>query len=345
MTVTCQYDSRTSLETGKMSAMGKKEKSGKSEKAAKRPDPSSEPGVAEPQTKAKPGAQSKSPSTAQALAGKFDIDDPDLPDWIDDHAMTSGGYPYPDKLKRADYEDALEPLQIELLKLQSHIQKSGGRIVMVFEGRDAAGKGGSIGAFMAHLNPRHARAIALTKPTEAERGQWYFQRYISHLPTRGDMVLFDRSWYNRAGVERVMGFCDDEQLADFLREAPEFEGMLVRDGIHLFKFFLTIGRETQLKRFHERRHDPLKRWKLTDIDLAAMAKWDDYTKAQHDLFRFTHTATCPWTVIRANDQRRARLDAIRFVLTTLDYDGKDPKVATAPDPRIAGSGPEFFYAE
>ncbi len=276
---------------------------------------------------------------------KFEIEKSELPVWIDDNALSSGGYPYDDKVKRKDYEEALVPLQIELLKLQAHIQKTGQRVVILFEGRDTAGKGGTIGAFMAHLNPRHARAVALSKPTEAERGQWYFQRYIGHLPTRGDIVLFDRSWYNRAGVERVMGFCDDEQLADFLREAPEFEGMLVRDGVSLFKFFLTIGREMQLKRFHERRHDPLKQWKLTDIDLAAMGKWDDYTKAQHDLFRFTHTATSPWTVIRANDQRRARLDAIRVVLAAFDYPGKDAKIATTPDPKIVGSGPDFFYGD
>ncbi|PPD29527.1 MAG: polyphosphate kinase 2 [Hyphomicrobium sp.] len=309
--------------------MAKKEKNGKPGRGAKQPRP----------------ASATDPAEAQAKALMFDIDSAELPDWIENGAMQSGGYPYAEKLKRADYEDALLPLQIELLKLQVHVQKTGARVVMLFEGRDAAGKGGSIAAIMAHLNPRHARSVALTKPTEAERGQWYFQRYIAHLPTRGDMVLFDRSWYNRAGVERVMGFCDNEQLADFLREAPELEGMLVRDGIHLFKFYLTIGREAQLKRFHERRHDPLKQWKLTDIDLAAMTKWDDYSKAQHDLFRFTHTATSPWTVIRANDQRRARLEAIRVILSTLDYEGKDPRIVAAPDPRIVGSGPEYFYGQ
>lgn len=283
--------------------------------------------------------------SATAATPHFDIDDPELPEEIDGRALESGGYPYSETMKRKRYEEELVPLQIELLKLQAHIQRTGQRVVALFEGRDSAGKGGAIGAMMAHLNPRHARAVALTKPTDAERGQWYFQRYIAHLPTRGDIVLFDRSWYNRAGVERVMGFCDKDQLADFLREAPEFEGMLVRDGIHLFKFYLTIGREMQLKRFHERRHDPLKRWKLTDIDLAAIPKWDDYTKAQHDLFRFTHTATCPWTAVRANDQRRARLEVIRCVLQCLDYDQKDAMIAVAPDPKIVGSGPEFFYGE
>jgi polyphosphate kinase 2 len=289
------------------------------------------------------GGKRKRP--AEPAAALFDIDNPDLPDGIEERALASGGYPYEETLKRKHYEEALIPLQIELLKMQAHLQKTGERVVIVFEGRDAAGKGGCINAIMAHLNPRHACSVALSKPTEAERGQWYFQRYIAHLPTRGDLVLFDRSWYNRAGVERVMGFCTEEQLADFLREAPEFEGMLVRDGVRLYKFFLTIGREMQWKRFHERRHDPLKQWKLTEIDLAAIPKWDDYTKAQHDLFRFTHTATSPWTVVKANDQRRARLEAIKAVLSSFDYERKDPGIAVAPDSRIVGAGSEFFYSE
>ena len=273
---------------------------------------------------------------------RFDIDEPKLPKAIDEAALGSGGYPYDAKLKREPYEAELARLQIELLKLQAHVQKTGTRILVLFEGRDAAGKGGCIGRFMEHLNPRHARAVALTKPTEAERGQWYFQRYVAQLPTRGDIVLFDRSWYNRAGVERVMGFCTPEQLADFLRDAPELEELLVKDGIRVFKLFLSIGREMQLQRFHERRHDPLKRWKLTDIDLAAIAKWDDYTAAITEMFRFTHTATTPWTVIRANDQRRARLEAIRTVLNAVPYEGKDEKLAHAPDPKIVGCGEGFF---
>jgi polyphosphate kinase 2 len=290
---------------------------------------------------ARPAASTDKPAT-KSIPG-FDIDNPVLPSAIADAALGSAGYPYDKEMKRKAYEKQLEPLQIELLKLQTHVQAKRERIVIVMEGRDSAGKGGAIGAFMQHLNPRHARAVALTKPTEAERGQWYFQRYIAHLPTAGDIVLFDRSWYNRAGVERVMGFCNDEQLADFLREAPEFEGMLVRDGVRLFKFFLTIGREMQLVRFHERRHDPLKRWKLTDIDLAAIPKWDDYTRAQHEMFRFTHTATAPWTAVRANDQRRARLELIRTVLSAIDYDGRDRDIVGTPDAKIVGAGPEFFY--
>ena len=273
----------------------------------------------------------------------FDINDPKLPAEIDEKALTGAGYPYSKNLKRKAYEKELAKLQFELVKLQTHIQKSGERLVVVFEGRDSAGKGGCIARFMQHLNPRHARAVALTKPTETERGQWYFQRYVPHMPTAGDITLFDRSWYNRAGVERVMGFCTKDQLSDFLRDAPEFETLLVQDGIRLFKIYLTIARETQLKRFHERRHNPVKQWKLTDIDLAAIAKWDDYTAAQHDMFRFTHTPTAPWTVVRANDQRRARLESIRLVLNAFDYAEKDSSVAHAPDPKIAGSGDAFFF--
>ncbi len=279
---------------------------------------------------------------ARDRLAKFSLDDPNLPDAIADNALGSGDYPYEDGLKTRDYEDQIQPLQLELLKLQSHTLATGERVVIVFEGRDAAGKGGTIKRFMEHLNPRHARAIALSKPTEAERGQWYFQRYVPHMPTAGSIVLFDRSWYNRAGVERVMDFCTKDQLADFLREAPQFEGMLVRDNIRLFKIFLNIGQEMQLSRLHARRHDPFKRWKLTDMDLKAVDRWDAYTEAFEDLFRFTHTTVAPWTVVRANDKKRARLEAMRHVLSNMEYEGKDTSVARAPDPRIVGSGPEFF---
>ncbi len=290
-------------------------------------------------------AQDKSTPTKSTakVVQSFDIDDPDLPDEIEEKSLTGGGYPYAKKLKRKAYEKDLAKLQFELVKLQTHIQKTGQRLVIVMEGRDSAGKGGCIARFMQHLNPRHAHAVALAKPTETERGQWYFQRYVPHMPTAGDIVLFDRSWYNRAGVERVMGFCSKDQLADFLRDAPEFESLLVQDGVKLFKLYLTIARETQLERFHERRHDPLKRWKLTDIDLAAIGKWDEYTHAQHEMFRFTHTPTAPWTVIRANDQRRARLEMIRLVLNAFDYAEKNADVAHAPDPKIVGASDEFFF--
>lgn len=272
----------------------------------------------------------------------FDIADPKLPKAIEENALSSGGYPYDKKMKRDEFEAALHLLQIELVKLQVHVGKARDRIVVVFEGRDAAGKGSCIGRFREHLNPRSARIVALTKPSETERGQWYFQRYAAELPTAGEIVLLDRSWYNRAGVEKVMGFATPDQVADFLREAPEFEGMLVRDGIHFFKIYLEIGREMQLMRFHERQHDPLKRWKITDMDLAAMARWDDYSQAKEEMFRFTHTAVAPWTVILANDQRRARLEAIKTVLSALAYEGKDAMAIGEIDTMITGAGPEFF---
>ncbi len=282
------------------------------------------------------GAKSKN------TAVRFDLDNPALPKAIEEASFESGGYPYTKKLKRDDFEDQLHDLHVELAKLQSTKRTSGGRIVCLFEGRDSAGKGTCINHFVRHLNPRHARVVALDKPTETESKQWYFQRYVPYLPPDGGMSLFDRSWYNRAGVEHVMGFCTEEQHAIFLREAPEFEGMLVRDGIRLFKFYLDIGREMQLVRFHERRHDPLKQWKISDIDLAAMARYDDYTAAKEEMFRFTHTSTAPWTVILANDQRRARLEAIRSVLVAIDYEGKDANAIGKSDTNIVGAGPKFF---
>jgi polyphosphate kinase 2 len=268
------------------------------------------------------------------LLKSFSIDAPKLPKAIEDAAMRSGGYPYDERMKRADFEERLQALQIELAKLQKHNLKTGGRILCLYEGRDGSGKGSCIKAFNQHMNPRNTRTVALTKPTETERGQLYFQRYAVHLPTAGEIVLFDRSWYNRAGVERVMGFCTEHQLAIFLREAPEFEGLLVRDGIKLFKFYLTIGREMQLKRFYERRQDPLKQWKLSDIDIAALPKYDDYTNAEVEMFRFTNTVIAPWMVVRANDQRRARLETIRHILLAIDYEGRDLAPIGEADPQI-----------
>lgn len=264
----------------------------------------------------------------------FSLDAPKLPKEIEERAMRSGDYPYDDRLKRKDYEKQLRTLQIELVKLQKHNLKIGGRLLALYEGRDGSGKGSCIKAFNQHMNPRNTRTVALTKPTETERGQLYFQRYAVHLPTAGEIVLFDRSWYNRAGVERVMGFCTERQLAIFLREAPEFEGLLVRDGIKLFKFYLTIGREMQLQRFYERRQDPLKQWKLSDVDIASLSRYDDYTLAEVEMFRFTHTVIAPWTIVRANDQRRARLETIRHVLLGVDYEGRDLSAIGEPDPQI-----------
>ena len=277
--------------------------------------------------------------------GTFHLDDPVFPEAMDDAAMTSGGYPYPDKLDRDDYEDELERLQIELVKLLNWVKKEGLRVVMVFEGRDAAGKGGSINAFTSYLHKRSARAVALSKPSDREQGQWYFQRYVAHLPTAGEMVLFDRSWYNRAGVEPVMGFCSDDQHKRFLDEVPHFEEGLVRDGIHLFKFWLSIGQVMQLKRFHDRRHEPLKVWKLSPIDVKAMSKWQDYSDARDLMLEKTHTAAAPWTVIRYNDKRRGRLNAIRHLLSSFEYEGKDMAAIAETDPKILGFGPGFLSAE
>ncbi len=285
--------------------------------------------------------QSAVPETDDILDG-FDIDNPVLPAAISDSALASGGFPYDRKVKNGDYDDQLIPLQIELLKLQAHIEKRGERFIVLFEGRDTSGKGGVISTVLERMNPRHARAVALSKPTEVERGQWYYQRYIQHFPTRGDILLFDRSWYNRAGVEPVMGFCTPEQHAEFLERTPDFERLLVKDGFRLVKLFLTVGRQMQLKRFHERKHNPLKQWKLTDIDLAAIHKWDAYSAAQKSMLNATHTPQCPWTIVHANDQKRMRLEVIRLLLSVIDYDGRNPKVAIAPDPKIVGSGPQFL---
>ena len=268
----------------------------------------------------------------------FDIDDQELADWIDDHALESGGYPYDKKLDDDDYDDRLEALQIELVKLQMWQQKSGARVMALFEGRDAAGKGGAINAVKDNMNPRSARTVALTKPTETERGQWYFQRYVSTFPTSGEFVMFDRSWYNRAGVEPVMGFCTPGQYEQFMKVVPRFEAMIVQDGIFFFKFYLDIGREMQIKRFHDRRHDPLKIWKLSPMDIAPLTKWDDYTEKRDRMLEETDTDEAPWTVVRNNDKRRGRLEVIRHILDAIAYDGKDRDVIGEADSRIIGRG-------
>lgn len=272
----------------------------------------------------------------------FDLDNPAFPKALKKAALISGNYPYEEKLKRSHYEDELNRLQIELVKLQQWIQESGERLILVFEGRDSAGKGGTIGAFKQYLNPRWVRTVALSKPTDRERGQWYFQRYVDHLPTMGEMVLFDRSWYNRAGVEPVMGFCGSEETDKFLHDVPRFERMLVDEGFHLFKVWLNIGREMQWKRFHDRRHDPLKIWKLSPIDRAALSKWDAYTEARNRMLDHTHTDYAPWTIIRSNDKRRARLEAIRHVLKRMDYPEKTDIALGTSDPKIIGKGPGFL---
>ena len=251
-------------------------------------------------------------------------------------------YPYPQRLRRKDYEREKSRLQVELLKLQRHIKDTGGRLVIVFEGRDAAGKGGTIRRFTENLNPRGARIVALEKPTAREAGEWYLQRYIAHLPAAGEMVMFDRSWYNRAGVERVMGFCRPDECMDFLREAPEFERMLARDGITLVKFWFSVSRAEQLRRFLSRHHDPVKRWKLSPVDLASLDKWDEYTEAKESMFFYTDVADAPWVVVKSNDKRRARLEAMRHVLRRIEYAGRDEEVVGLPDPLIVGPAPLLY---
>ncbi|MGO9080257.1 MAG: polyphosphate kinase 2 [Streptosporangiaceae bacterium] len=255
-----------------------------------------------------------------------------VPTWRED-------YPYDRRLSRGEHDAAKRALQIELLKLQRSVKASGARLVIVFEGRDAAGKGGTIRRFTENLNPRGARVVALEKPTERERSGWYLQRYISHLPTAGEIVLFDRSWYNRAGVERVMGFCRPDECRQFLTEAPEFERMLARNGITLIKFWLSVSRTEQLRRFISRQADPVKRWKLSAIDLASLDKWDAYTEAKDAMFYHTDLADAPWTVVKSNDKRRARLEAMRYVLSRMSYEGRDELVVDRPDPLIVGPAP------
>ena len=252
------------------------------------------------------------------------------------HDWRNGGYPYKNLLTRRNYERHKYRLQVELLKLQAWVKETGQRVVILFEGRDAAGKGGTIKRFMEHLNPRGARVVALEKPSENERGQWYFQRYVQHLPTAGEIVMFDRSWYNRAGVERVMGFCNDAEYQEFMRQAPEFERMMVRNGTHLVKFWFSVSREEQRRRFKERRVHPLKQWKLSPIDLASLDKWDDYTKAKEAMFFYTDTADAPWTVIKSDCKKRARLNAMRYILHRLPYANKDHDRIGPLDPLIVG---------
>jgi polyphosphate kinase 2 len=245
-------------------------------------------------------------------------------------------YPYKNRMLRRNYEKQKYELQVELLKLQAWVKETGQRVVIVFEGRDAAGKGGAIKRFMEHLNPRGARVIALEKPSVQEKGQWYFQRYISHLPTEGEIVLMDRSWYNRAGVERVMGFCNEAEYREFMRQAPEMERQLVHSGIPIFKFWFSVSRDEQKRRFKERELHPLKQWKLSPIDLASLEKWDEYSKAKESMFYHTDTSECPWVVIKSDCKKRARLNAMRYVLNKLEYSGKENSNIGFVDPLIVG---------
>ncbi len=252
------------------------------------------------------------------------------------HAFESGKYPYDTKLSRKAYEIKKAELQTELLKVQRWAKKTGRRFVLLFEGRDAAGKGGAIKRFTEHLNPRGSRVVALEKPSETEQGQWYFQRYIQHLPTSGEIVLFDRSWYNRAGVERAMGFCTPTEYLEFMRQTPKLERMLTRSGIYMFKYWFSVTQEEQRKRFASRETDPLKQWKLSPIDKASLDKWEDYTEAKEAMFYYTDTADAPWTIIKSDDKKRARLNCMMHFLHNLNYPDKNHAVVGSPDPLIVG---------
>ena len=252
------------------------------------------------------------------------------------------GYPYDERMSREEYDRIKRLLQIELIKLQNWVKERGEKLVLVFEGRDAAGKGGTIKRFTEHLNPRGAHVVALEKPTERERTQWYFQRYVAHLPSAGEIALFDRSWYNRAGVERVMGFCSPLEYQEFMRQAPDFERMLVRSGIRLVKFWFSVSRGEQRTRFAVRQVDPVRQWKLSPMDLASLDKWEAYTEAKEAMFFYTDTADAPWTVIKSNDKKRARLEAMRYVLNGFEYEGKDHEVVGTPDRLIIGRGVDLF---
>ena len=248
-----------------------------------------------------------------------------------------GLYPYNDKVPRSEYEKEKALLQIELLKVQNWVKMTGQKIVIIFEGRDAAGKGGTIKRFMEHLNPRAAKVVALEKPTDHERGQWYFQRYVVHLPTKGEILFLDRSWYNRAGVERVMGFCNSAEYLEFMRQCPEFERMLVNSGIQLFKYYFSVTQAEQKRRFAARMQDPLKQWKLSPVDKASVGLWNEYTRAKEAMFFYTDTASCPWTIIKSDDKKRARLNCMQHFLSKLDYPDKSPEAVGGPDPLIVGS--------
>ncbi|MCC6717829.1 MAG: polyphosphate kinase 2 [Acetobacteraceae bacterium] len=249
----------------------------------------------------------------------------------------TGEYPYATRMRNDDYEAHMLELQRELLKAQRWVEEAGERVIVLFEGRDAAGKGGTIKRYTEHMNPRTARVVALQKPTERERTQWFFQRYVAHLPSAGEIVLFDRSWYNRAGVERVMGFCTPQDYLEFMRQCPEFERMLTRSGIRLFKFWFSVSREEQRKRFAARETDALKQWKLSPIDRASLDKWDEYTEAKEAMFFYTDTADAPWTIVKSDDKRRARLNCMQHFLDALPYSNKDHRIVTGPDPLIVGA--------
>ena len=280
----------------------------------------------------------------QLVLDETDDEDEPVLRWRDGRLVDTWreGYPYDERLPRPEYEVLKRELQIELLKLQNWIKDTGSRLVMLFEGRDAAGKGGTIKRFTEHLNPRGATVVALEKPSEREQGQWYFQRYVAHLPSLGEIVMFDRSWYNRAGVERVMGYCTEAQYQRFVTDAPEFERMLVDDGMHLIKFWFSVSQAEQRTRFLIRRIDPVRQWKLSPTDLASLGRWEEYTAAKEAMFALTDTDIAPWVVVKSNDKKRARINAMRYVLSRFDYPNRNDSVVGQVDPLIVGPASSVF---
>lgn len=264
---------------------------------------------------------------------------------LHDDTSVVEAYPYKTKLTRKQYESLKAELQVELLKAQNWVKNSNQKVVLIFEGRDAAGKGGTIKRFMEHLNPRYARVVALPKPGEKETGQWFFQRYIQQLPTRGEMVLFDRSWYNRAGVERVMNFCTRLEYLEFMRQTPALERMLVDSGINLFKYWFSVSRDEQRRRFEARAGSPLKRWKLSPIDKESLSLWEEYTEAKETMFFYTDTRDAPWTVVRSDDKRRARINCMRHFLDSIDYPDKNEEVVVTPDSQVVGLARNIFQTQ
>ncbi|WP_428543895.1 polyphosphate kinase 2 [Profundibacter sp.] len=290
-------------------------------------------------TRTKSNSSAKPVSSAKPATKEADASPSTFPTVTPDkirQAFETGEYPYTKKMGKREYEHIKAELQAELLKVQKWVHDTGQKFVLLFEGRDAAGKGGTIKRFMEHLNPREARVVALNKPTDTERGQWFYQRYIQQLPTSGEMVFYDRSWYNRAGVERVMGFCSPTEYLEFMRQTPDIERMMVRSGIQLYKYWFSVTQDEQKRRFDSRKEDPLKRWKLSPVDLASLSKWDDYTEAKEAMFFYTDTADAPWTIVKSNDKKRARINTMRHFLSTIEYPDKDYEIVGQPDPLIVG---------
>ena len=329
-----QIESKEGDSSADDQALGKNEAKAADPKADGKPSQENEAKAADPKGNGKGNGKAPRKKAAKEEKAKpaplvnVDVDHEQL------EKDAEAYYPYKKKMGRKEYEYDKFQLQIELLKMQNWVKETGQRVVLLFEGRDAAGKGGTIKRFMEHMNPRGARVVALEKPSEREKGEWYFQRYISHLPSTGEIVMFDRSWYNRAGVERVMGFCSAAEYREFMRQTPQIERMLVNSGIRLYKFWFSVTRREQLRRFKSREGDPLKQWKLSPMDLASLARWEEYTEAKENMFFHTHIADAPWTVIKSDCKKRARLNAMRYVLNSIPYAQKNPDIAVAPDPLI-----------